>query len=148
MLKKVISIGALSILFAAFLAACGGGEAAKPTTVAKETPMTAATTVAPVSVATEVQVNLTDKGDVFRFKPDTYTFKVNQKVRLVLKSETQYHTFTIKDMTTAEKTQVNVQITGGEQKNYDFTPNKTGSFQLICVPHESLGMVGTVKVEN
>ncbi len=104
------------------LSACGGGGTATPTPEPLEIKMDASE---------------------FRFDPNTITAKVGQPVRvLVTNTGALEHTFTINDLGVDEPTPIGQTIT------VEFTPTKSGTFELICtVPgHKEAGMVGTVVV--
>ena len=58
----------------------------------------------------------------------------------VLTAETDFHTFTVEDLGIDES------IDGGDTKTLTFTFEEPGAFPLICIPHQSLGMTGTVEV--
>ncbi|MBI4298655.1 MAG: cupredoxin domain-containing protein [Chloroflexi bacterium] len=147
MFKKTIAVTVLTAFMLLLVAACGGGakEEATPKPAATKAPATTAETMMPAAGA--VEVLLADKNNVYIFKPDTFTFKVGQKVSLVLKSEGQFHTFTANDLTTTEGKKVDAQVLAGATANLEFTPSKAGTYKLTCLPHEALGMVGTIKVE-
>ena len=59
---------------------------------------------------------------------------------LTIEGQNEFHTFTVKDL------DINIIINAGETVTVDITPDKVGTFRLICVPHLGLGMVGEVRV--
>ena len=123
MKRHTIRIILAATLFGAMtLAACGGGGTPAPT----PTPL-------------EIKIDSTE----FRFDPNTITVKVGQPVRvLVTNTGALEHTFTIEDLDVDEPTPI------GKTVTVEFTPTKSGTFELICtVPgHKEAGMVGTVVV--
>ena len=148
MLKKAIALSSLAVLVAVVLAACEEGA---PTPKISPAPTTAiAPSTAPGGGEVQVEeVLMADTGRDYRYKPkDSFTFKVGQKVRLVLTAEAEFHTFTVDDLTTAEGQTVDVQVLPGQTVTYEFTPTNTGTFNLICIPHQINGMIGTITVEN
>ena len=38
-------------------------------------------------------------------------------------------------------------ILGGETETVEFTFDAAGEFALVCLPHQGLGMVGTITVQ-
>ena len=93
-------------------------------------------------VSRTVEVSLEDprgSGD-YRFDPSELTFAVGETVTFVLTAETDFHTFTVEDLGIDES------IDGGDTKTLTFTFEEPGAFPLICIPHQSLGMTGTVEV--
>ena len=88
-------------------------------------------------------INLNDSGGrgPFTFEPADLTFSVGETVTLELRSETQFHTFTVGDL------DIDVEVDGGTTETFPFTFDKPGTFKLICIPHEGLGMTGTITVK-
>ena len=97
----------------------------------------------PPACPTPPHVNLMDPGGPgkeYAFDPSELTFNVGETVTLVLKSETQFHTFTVEELG------IDVDVDGGETGSFDFTFDEPGTYTLICVPHQALGMIGTITV--
>ena len=67
--------------------------------------------------------------------------KAGESVSYTLKGETEFHTFTIAAFGIDEP------VGAGETVTGCFTFSEPGEYELICVPHEALGMVGTIVVE-
>ena len=78
----------------------------------------------------------------FRFGPSELTFVVGETVTFVLTAENDFHTFTVDDLG------IDVSIDGGTSVTVTCTFDKPGTFPLICIPHQSLGMTGTVTVRS
>ncbi len=99
-------------------------------------------TVEPQSVGTRVQVTAEDIGGsgAYAFDPDELTFSVGETVEFTITSETEFHTFTVDELGIDEP------IRGGETAVVTFTFDTAGTFELICIPHRALGMVGTITV--
>lgn len=96
----------------------------------------------PPPVSRTVEVNLEDprgSGD-YRFDPSELTFDVGETVTFVLTAENDFHTFTVEDLG------IDVSIAGGTSETLTYTFDEPGTFPLICIPHRSLGMTGTVEV--
>ena len=74
------------------------------------------------------------------FGPSEFTFNVGETVAFTLCAETEFHTFTVEDLG------IDVSVDGGSSETLSFTFDSPGAFRLICVPHEALGMTGTITV--
>ena len=78
--------------------------------------------------------------DPYVFEPDNFDFELGKTYTLIFEAPGEFHTFTINDLG------IKVNILPGETVTQTVTFEQAGDFQLICVPHESLGMVGAVTV--
>ena len=147
MRKKVLSPLGLILSVAMLAAACGGGDDDEPTPrpAATNTPVPAMATAAP----TQPSGNGTPAGQVvtvvqtenpYVFQPDAYNFELGTTYTLAFEAPGEFHTFTVDELG------INIFVNANESVQQDITPSKAGSFKLYCVPHESLGMVGTVTV--
>jgi len=56
-------------------------------------------------------------------------------------SETELHTFTVDDLN------IDQSVDAGETVGFSFKFDKPGTYLLICIPHESQGMIGKITVE-
>ena len=94
-------------------------------------------------VGTPVTVQLADNGGVgpFLFDPEDFTFAVGEGVNFTFIAEAAFHTFTVNDL------DINVEVNAGETTGFDFIFEEPGTYALVCVPHEALGMVGTITVQ-
>lgn len=132
-------LAALGVLL---LVACGGEEPAPvpSPTIAPTATLAPAPTPAPPPT---VVVTLNDSGGrgPFAFEPAEFTFDVGELVSLTLISESQFHTFTVEELG------VDVSVNGGETVSVSFTFDEPGTYELICIPHQALGMKGTVTVQ-
>ena len=90
-----------------------------------------------------VEVNLEDPGGSgeYIFDPADFVFEVGQAVTFSFTSETEFHDFAV------EEFDIDVPVDAGETVTFTFTFDKAGTYDLICIPHESLGMVGTITVQ-
>ena len=144
-----VSVGALLAWYAILVAlgvlmlvACGGEEPApKPSP-----PIAPIATLAPAPTPPPppaVVVALNDSGGrgPFAFEPTEFTFDAGELVTLTLISESQFHTFTVDGLG------VDVSVKGGETVSVSFTFDEPGTYELICIPHQALGMKGTVTVQ-
>ncbi|MCZ6614605.1 MAG: plastocyanin/azurin family copper-binding protein [Chloroflexi bacterium] len=142
MRKKVLSALGLILSVAMLAAACGGGDDDEPTP---------RPTIAPTETAAPTQPsgNGTPAGEVvtvvqtenpYVFQPDAYNFELGTTYTLAFEAPGEFHTFTVDELG------INIFVNANESVRQDITPSTAGSFKLYCVPHESLGMVGTVTV--
>ena len=79
-------------------------------------------------------------GGEYTFKPDQFTFNVGDVVEFTLIAESEFHTFTVDDLG------IDVSMDGGSTQTMTYTFDKPGEFKLLCIPHELLGMVGSITV--
>ena len=89
-----------------------------------------------------VLVDMNDNGGrgPFVYLPVDLTFEVGDVANFTLTSESQFHTFTVSDLGIDEG------VDGGDTVDFNFTFEKQGTYSLVCIPHEALGMVGTITV--
>ncbi|MQG18608.1 MAG: hypothetical protein FI687_02375 [SAR202 cluster bacterium] len=92
---------------------------------------------------TRVEIKLRDdKGSgAYVYTPADFTFKVGQVVNFVMTSETELHTFTVDDLN------IDQSVDAGETVEFSFKFDKPGTFELICIPHETQGMIGKITVQ-
>lgn len=99
----------------------------------------------PTPVAgTPITVNMTGVGtaaDPGVFDPAVFTFGVGEAVNFTIFAEDAFHSFTVSEL------EINVEVNAGESGGLDFIFEEAGTYELICVPHEALGMVGTITVQ-
>lgn len=140
---------ALIISLALAAAACNGDSeatsgASPPSTVAPAAaPPALSTAAAAPATAGAIAVSLQDPGGSgsYAFSPTEFSFSVGETVTFPLASEKEFHTFTVDDLGIDESVNAKtvVEIT--------FTFDTAGTFEIICVPHQALGMVGTITVQ-
>ena len=165
MFRRLIPLAILVGLVSLAAIACGGDP--EPTATPQPTsppppppvPTAAATVVAPTAApvsapttapaptgggeghtVTVINQDLGGSGE-YKFVPSEFTFSVGETVNFVLTSETEFHTFTVDDLGIDE------QILPGETGTLSFTFDSPGEYTVICIPHEVLGMVGTITVQ-
>jgi plastocyanin len=61
-------------------------------------------------------------------------------VSFAIVGESTFHTFTV------EALGIDVEVNGSETVDFSFTFDTAGTYEVICIPHEALGMVGTITV--
>ena len=150
-------VAALSIV-----AACGGDvppkgnhDAVKPAPIpASQQPSSAPPVAAPeaapavadsaassAAAGREVIVELKDEGGDYAFAPAELAFSVGETVTFKMTSQNEFHSFTVDDLG------IDMEVEAGETGTLNFTFDKAGTYEVICIPHESLGMVGTITVQ-
>ena len=150
-------VAALSIV-----AACGGDvppkgnhDAVKPAPIpasqqpSSATPVAAPAAAPPVADSStssaaagrEVIVELKDDGGDYAFAPAELAFSVGETVTFKMTSQNEFHSFTVDDLG------IDMEVEAGETGTLNFTFDKAGTYEVICIPHESLGMVGTITVQ-
>ncbi len=143
-MRKLTLVIAMMV-FVALLAACGssgddgdGDSAAAPPPAAP--PPAAA---APDIPAGAIQVTNRDQGGSgkYEFSPKEFKFSVGQEVTFALTSETEFHTFSVDELS------IDQTIDPGETKLFTTTFDKAGTYPLYCIPHQALGMTGEIVVE-
>ena len=124
---------AVFALFAAFALALGCSAAGGSQDAAPD---------APPSGARAVSVSMEDcaGSEGCAFLPSDFVFETGETVRFSLTSENEFHTFTIPDLGIDEM------VNARETRFLDIAFDRPGEYALICVPHEALGMVGTIAV--
>ena len=149
-MKKLVLAMFLSVLVVGLVAgACGGNGDDEPTATprpaATNTP-TAEATQPPATqppdggTTTGEVVNITLTENPYTFQPDGVDLKVGTTYALTFNAPNELHTFTVDDLN------LDINISAGEAVVFEFTPTQAGTFDLICLPHEVLGMVGEVRV--
>ncbi len=134
-------LAALGVLL---LVACGGEEPAperSPTIAPTATLAPAPTPTPPLAPVVVVALNDSGGSGPFAFEPAEFTFDAGELVSLTLISESQFHTFTVEELG------VDVSVNGGETVIVSFTFDEPGTYELICIPHQALGMKGTVTIQ-
>lgn len=136
--KFLLTIGVLLALSVA-AAGCGGGEEATPTQApaATATPTQSAGVAKPAGDVVNVQ--LTE--NPYTFNPADLTFEVGKAYTLSFPEPGEFHTFTVAELG------IDIFINAGESVSNPVTFDQVGTFELVCVPHEATGMVGTITVQ-
>lgn len=150
-MKSLIVLVSLGIVVLG-LVACGGEPAPAPTPVPPPAatiapaPAPAPSNPAPTNPAppaNAVVVSLQDPGGSgsYIYDPSEFTFSVGETVTFALTSESEFHTFTVDDLG------IDLNVDAETTETLTFTFDEAGTFELICIPHEALGMVGTITVQ-
>ena len=144
--KPVLAMVLLVLIVGLVAGACGSSDpTATPrpaaTPVPTNTPTVEATQPpAGDGAATGEVVNITLTEHPFSFQPDGIDLKVGTTYALTFNAPHEFHSFTVDDL------DLDISINAGDPVVFEFTPTQAGTFDLICVPHEFLGMVGEVRV--
>ncbi len=106
-------------------------------------PIVETTLAPPDPEGTQVEVRLRDEAGsgAYLFDPGELTFSVGDSINFVIESETEFHTFTVEDL------DIDAASDAGEAVEFNFKFDRAGTFQLVCIPHETQGMVGTITVQ-
>ena len=93
-------------------------------------------------VGKRVDVNMEDPGKSgeYVYDPAEFAFERGEQVTLVMTSEGEFHTFTVPDL------DIDVHVDAWKTKALTLTFDTSGTFELVCIPHETLGMTGVVTV--
>lgn len=92
----------------------------------------------PAPAAASITVTLTETP--YAFVPKDITVEAGKNV-VKLTSLKEIHSFTIVDL------KIDQIVQPGKSVNITIPTDKKGTFKLICTPHESVGMIGTVTVK-
>ena len=81
----------------------------------------------------------------FKFNPDMLIVRVGQRVRVTLDNTKG----TLKHDMYQPEMNIHAEVEAGKKGIFEFTPTKTGTFDLVCdVPgHKDAGMVGKLIVQ-
>ena len=144
-MSRLTVVSVFAVLLVAVSAACGsnGGEeeaTATPGVTAIETPAAAPEPSIPDDSVKIINRDQSGSGE-YRFDPSELTFKVGQEVTFALVAQTEFHTFTVDELG------IDVSIDAGTTELFTFEFANAGTYNLICIPHESLGMTGQIVVE-
>ena len=146
---RIRSVDFLCFVLAAVmvLGACNGGDDATPTPTRTPTPTATATPTdtptptTPTGNGEVIEVNVRLTEGPYQFQPASFSFEVGKTYKLVLESFSEFHTYTANDL------EIDVIINAGETVTHEFTPTQAGEFELVCLPHQGSGMVGTITVK-
>ena len=56
-------------------------------------------------------------------------------------AETEFHMFTVDDLG------IDMAVSGRTNETFTYTFDRAGTFELICIPHQGLGITGTITVK-
>jgi plastocyanin len=88
-----------------------------------------------------LDVVMQDEGGNYAYSPVEITVSTGETLELVLTSQNEFHSFTVDDL------DIDLEVEAGETEELVFTFDKPGTYDFICIPHESLGMVGQIIVQ-
>jgi plastocyanin len=93
-------------------------------------------------VGKRVDVNMEDPGKSgeYVYDPAELTFERDEQVTLVMTSEGEFHTFTVEEL------EIDVHVDAWKSKALTYTFDRPGTYRLVCIPHETLGMTGVINV--
>ena len=76
----------------------------------------------------------------YQFSTSELTFSVGDTATFQVSAETEFHTFEVDELG------ISKEMEAGQTIEFEVTFDKAGTFKLYCVPHEALGMTGTITV--
>ena len=82
-----------------------------------------------------------------RFDPNDIQLVAGEEVTFSVTGQGAFHTFSIKESSSATTDLVSVNVQPGMTQSVSFIPTASGTLYLYCKPHASLGMTGTITVE-
>ena len=88
-----------------------------------------------------ISIILQDESGIYAYDPPEITFAKGETVAIQLTSQKEFHTFTVDGLG------IDVEVDSESTESLTFTFDKPGTYELICIPHESLGMIGTITVQ-
>ncbi len=135
---RALGFAILLLTLAAGLAACGSNGDAQEATPTPA-PQPTADPSLPAGAIPVVNRDMGGSGE-YRFAPSRLEFEAGEEVTLALISETEFHTFTVDEL------DISVEMNAGETVIFTFTFDEPGEYELICIPHQALGMVGEIVV--
>ena len=109
------------------------------TTSSQSSSAASVSATAPSDYSLDVAMN--DANAIYSFNPTDITVKKGETVTLNLTSENEFHSFTVDSLG------IDVEVDAGTTEEITFTFSEAGTFDLICIPHESLGMIGKIIVQ-
>ena len=153
MSKRVLALLTMVALVSIALMACGGGSEPAPVAPQRPSPpvVPPANITAPAAPSssggtsgggTPVTVSLQDPGGSgsYSFDASEFSFSAGETVSFTFNSQSEFHTFTVDGL------DIDVSVDGGSSETLTFTFDTPGEYKLFCIPHEALGMVGTITV--
>lgn len=152
LIKRTISLALLVGVLSLALAACGSSATSTTTQPSSPSPVPRAPAEESTdgetangeqqATGTEVFVSLQDPGGSgsYVFDTDEFTFDVGDTITFVVEAEAEFHTFTVTDL------DINIAVPGGTTEESTVKFDTAGTFNLICIPHQALGMVGTITI--
>ena len=112
-----------------------------PVTISSQSSSSSASASAAAPSDYILDVAMNDANAKYGFNPTDITVKKGETVTLNLTSENEFHSFTVDSLG------IDVEVDAGTTEEITFTFSEAGTFDLICIPHESLGMVGKIIVQ-
>ena len=141
---RIKTASILGLLIAASLIATGAtGCNGSPEPTPTPTPPPATPTPTPSAAPTQPDgelLSVVHGENPYVFIPDTLDLELGKTYTLDFNVPTEFHTFTLSELG------IDIFINAGEKVTEDITINQVGVFELVCTPHLTLGMVGTVTV--
>ena len=87
-----------------------------------------------------IVIDLKTTSQPYTFEPTEFALKAGQSYVFDIVGDAEFHTFTV------PKLDMDVYIDVNASLPLELKVDTPGTYELICVPHEALGMVGTITV--
>lgn len=125
--------------------ACGGGTATvtfepAPSATTPAAPAAPPASTAPSGDSITIDLTTTSTPD-FTFAPATFELEAGKSYTFNIKVDSSFHTFTVKDL------DIDQALNPNSNQTVTVKVDKPGTYELICIPHRALGMVGTITVK-
>ncbi len=135
---SIVAVVLVSVLAAL---ACGAdSEAQPPESASQSTKRSADLNHPPAGGVVEVVNQDAGGSGKYNFVPSDFKFKRGEAVTFTMTAEAEFHTFTVDELGIDES------VDAGDSVTFTDTFDRPGSYKLICIPHEALGMVGRIVV--
>jgi len=153
--RRLLTIAIFTAVTATLLAAACGSDP-DPTPVPQQSPPPPPPTLQATTPALHAGVpDGCSEGDIsfkvenqdpggsgsYVFAPNDLTFNVGDNICFTVNAETEFHTFTV------DALGIDVSLDPRTTETFNHTFGEAGLFELICIPHQALGMVGTITVQ-
>ena len=87
-----------------------------------------------------IVIDLKTTSQPYTFEPAEFALQAGETYVFDIQGDAEFHTFTV------PKLDLDVYIDVNASLPLELTVDTPGTYELICVPHEALGMVGTITV--
>ena len=136
----VLFLGLLvSLLLVA--AACGGDDEEETTSPPPATTPAPAVAPATSSPTDATALPIATTSGPYAFLPADLTLEAGKSYDLVFTVDGEFHTFT------SDELNIDVALNPNSTLTHTISIDTLGSYEFICLPHQGLGMKGTITVE-
>ena len=148
-MKKGAIIGLITGASLALVLACGGGESTTTTTTPTEVPTKVAETSSAASTTTsssgtaDITIEMQDLPG-YAYLPADIEMSAGETYNIRLVGSDEFHTWSVVDSNGDYI--VNINLNANAEQTVAFTAPASGTYEIICLPHQASGMVGTLTV--